>query len=111
MIKNGAGKNWFDFGEGDRKMGSKGRRGRDICLDEGEEGIGKEERTFAQDLLYGLCKNHQTGTADKSCIPSSPLRMFTFAEAKEKRRKTFFERKKTEEFGNSAEKSFWKSFE
>lgn len=32
-------------------MGSKGRRGRDICLDEGEEGIGKEERTFAQDLL------------------------------------------------------------
>lgn len=60
---------------------------RDICLDEEEEGIGNEEerRTFAQDLLYGLCKNHQTGTADKSCIPSR-LRMFTFAEANERER-------------------------
>lgn len=72
---------------------------RDICLDEEEEGIGNEEerRTFAQDLLYGLCKNHQTGTADKSCIPSR-LRMFTFAEAneRERERRAFLERKNLE---------------
>lgn len=46
--------------------------------------------------IYFLCKNHQTGTADKSCIPSSRLRMFTFAEAKEKKKENFF---RTEEDG------------
>lgn len=88
---------------------------RDICLDEEEEGIGNEEerRTFAQDLLYGLCKNHQTGTADKSCIPSR-LRMFTFAEANERERKESFPG--TKELGIrqvslESKKSFWKCFQ
>lgn len=102
----------------DREMGRWDQRekgDRDICLDEEEEGIGNEEerRTFAQDLLYGLCKNHQTGTADKSCIPLR-LRMFTFAEANERERKESFPG--TKELGIrqvflESKKSFWKCFQ
>lgn len=40
-----------------------------------------ERRTFARDQRYVLYKNHQTGTADKSRIPSR-LGMFTFAKGK-----------------------------
>lgn len=48
---------------------------------------GGERGTFAQDLLYVLCKNHQTGTADKSCIPSHDYECLHLQKKKKKEEK------------------------